>query len=196
MLLFSDIAQSLTCAYITTDWGYHACYCLPLIIGIWCFAISPPHREAFHLCCRWERPLYRILSPALLPCSKQRYGRLLDGVALPAISSSIPRRTTLSVLWFLTLAFSFFHCKGRASVMLQGSQSLLGSKKFQRFWGAVAPLSKFSASVGLKFLSAISCIFMRGCSRSAKLMLGIALLSLNRSLDIFIPSPCFRLYAL
>ena len=34
---------------------------------------------------------------------------------------------------------SFLLCKGRASVMLQGSQSLLVTKKFQRFWGAVAP---------------------------------------------------------
>ena len=32
----------------------------------------------------------------------------------------------------------FFLCKGSASVILQGSQSLFVSKSFQRFWGAVA----------------------------------------------------------
>ena len=57
----------LLCANISFDWGCHACYCLPLILGFWYFAISPPYREAFHLCSRWERLLFRILSPLFYP---------------------------------------------------------------------------------------------------------------------------------
>ena len=44
----------------------------------------------------------------------------------------------LFILSYSGLA-SFLLCKGKASVMLQGSQSLLATKKFQRVWGAVAP---------------------------------------------------------
>ena len=67
----------------------------------------------------------------------------------------------------LHLPHFYFAKVGQASCC-KGHIPCLPRQKFQRFWGAVAPLSKFSASVGLKFLSGISCIY--------------------------IPSPCFLLY--
>ena len=54
--------------------------------------------------------------------------------SLPALS-----RKYICLLGHTAAIASFLLCKGRASVMLQGSQSLLATKKFQRFWGAVAP---------------------------------------------------------
>lgn len=54
--------------------------------------------------------------------------------SLPALS-----RKYICLLGHTAAFASFLLCKGRASVMLQGSQSLLATKKFQRFWGAVAP---------------------------------------------------------
>ena len=54
--------------------------------------------------------------------------------SLPALS-----RKYICLLGHTAAFASFLLCKGRASVMLQGSQSLLATKKFQRVWGAVAP---------------------------------------------------------
>ena len=161
---------SLPCVNISFDWGCRACYCLPLIIGFWCFNISPPYREAFNLCYSWERLLYRILSPLFYPAHNRDLGCLLVGVALPAISSSIPRRTTLSVLWFPTRAFYFSIAKVGQASCCKGRSPYLALKSFKDF-GVQLLLDPNS----LRHPDWNFC---------------------RPSLDIYIPSPCFRLYAL
>ena len=115
-----------------------------------------PYSEAFNLCYSWERLLYRILSPLFYPAHNRDWGCLLDGVALPAISSSIPRRTTMSVLWFPTRAFYFSIAKVGQASCCKGRSPYLARKSFKDFGVQLLLDPNSLASSWLKFLSAIS----------------------------------------
>ena len=91
------------------------------------------HLPIFGCCLRGLAPIcHAQSSPCLRTQCSCAFAYLCR--SLPALS-----RKYICLLGHTAAFASFLLCKGRASVMLQGSQSLLATKKFQRVWGAVAP---------------------------------------------------------
>ena len=157
--------------HIPHDWGCHACWLFDTHNCLFTLLWMPTIPQVFHLCCRWLRLLSHIHSPAFLPYLQQRLGLLACWRSLSLLFHLLLHAVPLWLFnRFLTLAFSFFHCKGRASVILQGHVSTLSRKSFKDF-GVQLLLSPNS----LRHTDWNFC---------------------RPSLDIFIPSPCFRLYAL